>query len=367
MTDSEGKSNLSNPAKNNPQEQPQVTPTEPPPDLTQEPAANQTTRSQTSRQAPAYTPASEKRWYSDLSLPDWITAVSTLLIMLWAFLQWREMHNGGIDTHALADAAGRQASAAQQFATSAGQIKDGVNGAVSQLQTAVDKLQAMAQASSNSVTAARKAMQLDERAWIAVDQIGIKVVPAGKDLGSYQIVAVLKNTGRTPAHAVHSIAGTYFKAEATPPGKAEEEWMNLMSKGVDNKTIPQGVLVYPEDEASHIPAKAGVLMKKMLQERRAAQGPGLLPTGLFKDNVVETPTLGNAGVLSPQITFPLAVHIGSGWITGINNTLKETLVVYGTITYRDNFKRVHKTVFCGYKYDTAPTDFSVCPVHNDMK
>jgi hypothetical protein len=51
-------------------------------------------------------------WYTRLSLTDWITAISaavaalaTVVIMVWAGLQWWEMHTGGVDTKAIADAA----------------------------------------------------------------------------------------------------------------------------------------------------------------------------------------------------------------------------------------------------------------------
>lgn len=82
-----------------------------------------------------------------LSVTDWITAVSTFIIMIWAGLQWLEMHGAGGQTEQLIKAANINACAARQiaaaadknaiaaagFATSAEEINTGIGEAAKKL------------------------------------------------------------------------------------------------------------------------------------------------------------------------------------------------------------------------------------------
>jgi hypothetical protein len=113
-----------------------------------------------------------------------VVLAATSVGIIWILRnQLREMHEGGIDTHALADAtermkgsAEKSAQASRDFADTAGDIKDSID-------TAVDKLDAQAKgieqsrkssqsASAKALNAAINGSRLDQRAWIgAADSI----------------------------------------------------------------------------------------------------------------------------------------------------------------------------------------------------
>lgn len=116
-----------------------------------------------------------KPWYTRVSLTDWITAISaaitafaTVIIMMWAGLQWHEMHTGGVDTHALAEAAHQQASAASSFAQSASRINDGIEEAVKKLDAQATATQRAAQAARSAADTASAQLVLSERPWLRI-------------------------------------------------------------------------------------------------------------------------------------------------------------------------------------------------------
>ena|SRR5271165_3116845 len=124
------------------------------------------------------------------------------------------MHEGGVDTHASAKAAGDQAQAALDMATAAGdqvdagnnfsdsaeEINRGVTGAVGQLKAAANNTRA-------GIDATKESLQLDQRAWVGVDDVS--GVPK---LDEFVIDVAIKNTGRTPAREVESL-NTYTHLE----------------------------------------------------------------------------------------------------------------------------------------------------------
>src|ERR1700686_2566217 len=105
--------------------------------------------------------------------------------------QLREMHEGGIDTHALADAASNQADAAQQFSDTAEDINGGIADAKEQLEAAVKH-------AKRSIQATQDATRLDQRAWVVVK--GISGVPTLNQPLSLNVFFM--NTGKTPAKNV---------------------------------------------------------------------------------------------------------------------------------------------------------------------
>jgi hypothetical protein len=121
-----------------------------------------------------------------------------LCSVIVGILQWRsmngqlgEMHEGGIDTLALADAASDQADAAQQFSDTAEDIND-------RMSDAVDQLSASAESAKSSIQATQAAMRLDQRAWIVFK--GVAGVPTLNQPWSLQVYFL--NTGKTPAKQV---------------------------------------------------------------------------------------------------------------------------------------------------------------------
>lgn len=128
----------------------------------------------------------------------WLTGAIVVVGLLQfgaAFMQWRaiagqleEMKSGGVDTHALANAASDQADAAQQFSDTA----EDINGRMSE---AVDQLSAAAENAKAGIEATQSALRQEQRAWVGMMQItGIPEV--GKP---FHMTVLFQNTGRTPA------------------------------------------------------------------------------------------------------------------------------------------------------------------------
>jgi hypothetical protein len=142
-----------------------------------------------------------------LSVTDWITAISTLIIMFWAGLQWWEMHMGGADTAAIRVAAQQQAIAAQQFATSAGNINSGIATAVQKLNLQADKLEKSAEQTSRLAKTAEEAnanaMQSD-RPWF-----GAVLTVDGFEKDKMPIATIyFTNSGKRPARILVAEAHT---------------------------------------------------------------------------------------------------------------------------------------------------------------
>jgi hypothetical protein len=167
----------------------------------------------------------------EAAITDWIMALSTVCILVIAtiaafisYYQWREMHEGGADTHELALAAKAQADATKAEADS---MKDLAERTLRQAE-ATDKLAQQAQRSADAsvesahdsdisaratkemaatATAtlgqAREGVQLDQRAWLAVTSLRLTRFQSDKKL---EAQVVYTNSGRSPALHV-SIVG----------------------------------------------------------------------------------------------------------------------------------------------------------------
>jgi hypothetical protein len=134
----------------------------------------------------------------------WMAVFTVLLALLNGVTvvilrnQLKEMHEGGVDTHALAqassnaaDAAADQADASQQFSDTAEDINEGIAGAVDQLEAAADNAKA-------SIKATQDALRLDQRAWVGTEDISS--VPTTPETDKVWDVNVsMKNSGKTPA------------------------------------------------------------------------------------------------------------------------------------------------------------------------
>jgi hypothetical protein len=123
--------------------------------------------------------------------------------MVWAGLQWYEMHPGGADTATIANAANQQAcaarriaeasirnaSAAEGFATSAGLINTGIGNAVVKLEAQVraveESRKSSEAASTKSLNNSIEASRLDERAWMGVSEV--LVSDSSKERGFRQL------------------------------------------------------------------------------------------------------------------------------------------------------------------------------------
>jgi hypothetical protein len=136
-----------------------------------------------------------KRWVWPMEFSNAVMILLTAFIALGTIVsavaigfQWHEMHEGGKDTTAIAEAAKKQAGAANSFATSA----EGIN---TEIGTAEGDFAKMAKSSEDAINATRDTMRRDQRAWVGLLQMS--GIPE-KDK-PYDVESILTNTGKTPA------------------------------------------------------------------------------------------------------------------------------------------------------------------------
>jgi hypothetical protein len=132
-----------------------------------------------------------------------VIAVGTLVSAGAICLQWREMVSGSDDTTKIANAAdqikiyaGNAKDSAQQFSDTAGLINGNIN-------AAVRKLDAQAEATQRSTAIAQSALYWEQRPWLGVQinqQVGPnspRIAPGNVAPGIFQVI--VRNFGRTPA------------------------------------------------------------------------------------------------------------------------------------------------------------------------
>jgi hypothetical protein len=134
----------------------------------------------------------------------WMAIFTAFLFFTSAATVWilrnqlTEMYEGGIDTHALAQASKRQAAAAQSFSTSAEKIKTSMSDAVDKLDQQVTKLNSGVQQTSrlarDAEVANANALEAD-RPWIGA-VFSISDFSAGK---TPVFNVTFQNSGKRPA------------------------------------------------------------------------------------------------------------------------------------------------------------------------
>jgi hypothetical protein len=143
------------------------------------------------------------RWnnlWAGVRFTDVIVAAFTAVLSFVAIFQYREMKRGGIDTQHLADAAQKQAAAADRFAQSAAQINTGIQSAVTQLGNQVGKM-------DTSISQARRLATATEQAndnVINADRpwMGGNITVADFEVGKVAtFTATYTNTGKRPTRA----------------------------------------------------------------------------------------------------------------------------------------------------------------------
>lgn len=147
---------------------------------------------------------------------DWIMVFFTGMLCFVAFLQYEEMKAGGIDTHALAKAAESQkasaeksAQASQDFAETADKINNGIQDAVTKLNTQAQQLRETATQTANIVANTKKANEIAQKAtgfqtrpWVGIEMNTNDVtVTADSDPHDFMLKAdfSLLNYGTSPA------------------------------------------------------------------------------------------------------------------------------------------------------------------------
>jgi hypothetical protein len=145
-----------------------------------------------------------------------LARVTVVLAILSALTLW-QIYEGGIDTHALADAANRQvcaaeksAKAARDFADTADEINSGIQDAVRKLNIQAQKLgetaKQTADLASNTKEAnkiSQTALEIQTRPWIGIKLTDFKIDPREATKGT-NFDYLLKNYGTSPALHVWS-------------------------------------------------------------------------------------------------------------------------------------------------------------------
>jgi hypothetical protein len=140
-----------------------------------------------------------------------VIAAGTLVSAGAICFQWYEMHTGGADTKAIANAAQKQVcaanrsvDAAQKFADTAEDINKGIKDAAQQLQ-------ASAENSKQWTKTVQASMRLDQRAWLSATSTG-QTIAISKPISAN---LRLQNVGRTPAMRISGL----IKMESIPQDK----------------------------------------------------------------------------------------------------------------------------------------------------
>jgi hypothetical protein len=241
----------------------------------------------------------------------WMAIFTLVLAATSGFTIWilknqlREMHEGGIDTHALAEATGDMATAASDQADAAQQFSDTAEDINSRMSDAVDQLQVAAENAKASIRATQNAMRLEQRAWLGASDYTYSIAVTDP-VGS---VAMVLNTGRTPAMDI------LCKITGTTKMKSDILRDSDIVYPAELPILKQGTL-FPNQ---HFPLKAG--------------GP---PMDQGKQ----------------KIWFE-NVH-GGEWVQ----------YFFGEVQYKDVFRMEHWTHFCT-QFVPATKSGTPCPIYND--
>ncbi|MBZ5530070.1 MAG: hypothetical protein LAO20_01445 [Acidobacteriia bacterium] len=245
---------------------------------------------------------------------DLLASAAVVFTLLFIALQWREMKEGGKDTHELAVQAKAQADAAKaqadKMADSVRKTDDlikesteqtrATNRLATEAKRSADIARRSADISSQSLETARLAMRVEQRAWVGpmLTEIAPEPLEPNKFI---EIGVTISNTGKTPAYKVTGYAMYDFVANGAKP--------NLSTIRQSSEEISKGTL-FPGATAHFL-----------------------------------------------KTTHP--VQPSDDVLNG-----RSTIYVFGIITYVDIFNRNHWTHFC-FWYAPWEKRFLTCDTYND--
>jgi len=244
-----------------------------------------------------------------------LTMAATIIATIAAVfvcLQWYEMHSGGVDTKALADAAGKQAEAANTLAEQAKAQTGKMDESLKLTGQAVNAATISAKAAKVSVEVTRTIMKVDKRAWIGLDYITPDplILEVGKTFG-YK--AGIINTGKTPALNLR----IYSIIEPVDEGKRP----NFSYVGIH--PIIGGFL--PPN------GKAALPLNVLINVRRPEK-----PSAIIEQ-----------------------------WQLDLFKSKKFNIYSHGRIEYEDIFGDHHWMTYCSYLPYPSISSFAFCPEHNE--
>jgi hypothetical protein len=261
-----------------------------------------------------------KAWCSEITFADAVMLLLTLVIAGTGIVGILLVIQGGEDTTNIAEAAKsqacsarkiaeaseRNATAAEGFAASAGGIKTGIDGAVLKLQAQADKMEDARKSSERNSTNALQAtidnFHQDQRAWVGIESIdAFNLAPTD----SFKIVFRTRNSGRTPALKMHSLA----------------------------------------------------ILHSLPGSEKFAPDIGATPGDAINSNSTDAP---NGTGYIPTPSYPLTQKQIDAIKSGVFR-----LYAYGRIDYTDIYGRPHTTTFC--RVILPSNEAEGCETYNDMK
>jgi hypothetical protein len=270
-----------------------------------------------------------------------------------------------------ADAAAKAASAAQSAAETAtktlGEMRHGQG--AQDTHTLAQQASVSADAAHIAAETAQDALHLSQRAWVIVDHYDTIKVPNQTDpkqIPFDQNRTWFQNVGSTPAHDIYAISGQYWKDGIAVPGAQEGSWMNRMIYEVKRGAVPSGASIVADTPGIidlAISPDARPMTPGEIKQHGYILRPDLAPS--YVDRDVTAPVRYQIGGLAPHWSHMLGYPVGPG--QSLNPDFKAIIVIYGTVFYRDQFRIARTTDFCAFRVSPASSEFSVCPVHNDVR
>jgi hypothetical protein len=209
----------------------------------------------------------------------------------------------------IADASGRNAKAAQDFAASANSINGGIADAVGKLNSQANSANELTKQAKRTADDAENALRIQERPWVGL--VGVYV--ADGQIGPTTMIRGI----------IEAPSGNYYvRIENFGRSPALHVKVNVQADVVDYVSSARERPNFPE-----------------------------LETDLFP------------GVPTDSRHYPIMIHNGREWI-GIVYNGDLHYYVHGNITYEDSFGCQHETVFCTHWLPGTKDEFFGCPDTN---
>jgi hypothetical protein len=245
----------------------------------------------------------------------WMAVFTALLFVLNGITvlilsnQLKEMHEGGVDTHALAQASSDQADAAQQFSDTAEDINGDINGAV-------DQLEAAAKNTRTTIRSAQTQFRDEQRAWV-----GFQDTASGEfsEKTGWVVRVIFFNSGRSPARNVQE--SSMFRLSPNPlPGPLQTDIKQLVFRPAQS--------VAPQSKLN-------------------------LDMGEFKSGepFTEDQTQGQQLIMSHFQEI---------------RDKKYFLYYFGIVKYDDVFGGPHETQYCIFLANPTTKEVGICDAFNDL-
>ncbi len=208
-------------------------------------------------------------------------------------------------------------------------------------------------AATDSVQAAKDALRLDQRAWVGLAPSKIETNQGGVSVNRTSVI----NSGKSPAKKVEGLIGFYITTANYTPGTASEQWMRKIISRAKRGGFKNIDTVWTIEPTKAPPGFVGGISGG--GRGRTLLDHSLAVPGAANSDFIPAPESFSLGALTPGIAFPIP---RASW--DIPTTSR--FVIYGVIDYQDVFKTLRHTEFCVYTKPPS-TEFSICPVFNDMQ